>query len=230
MPVDYPYLAATVMGFMIVMAVYMVAPSLRRFMLAGGLALLPFSACAVFHEYSYWNAGRLGGLRWGVEDLLFTFSVGSLIAGLGMLIIRLRLPDRLNWRLSALKYCVTGLSGTALAFFFMRTGMDVMLATITTQLLMIALLSVRGRYPLWRPPATALLYTGYYAAMMLVFFFLFPSFAGHWNGAHLWPLTIIGLPLEEIVWVFTFAWSWILILMFCLDVQIKTQGDVCAAI
>lgn len=108
--------------------------------------------------------------------------------------------------------------------------MDVMLATITTQLLMIALLSVRGRYPLWRPPATALLYTGYYAAMMLVFFFLFPSFAGHWNGAHLWPLTIIGLPLEEIVWVFTFAWSWILILMFCLDVQIKTQGDVCAAI
>jgi hypothetical protein len=223
-----PYLASNVMGFMVVIAAYLFA-SQKRFMLAGGLGLVPFSICAVLHEQVYWSTRRLGGFSWGVEDLLFTFSAGSLVAGIGALVFRLQMPEQVNWRLSAKKFFFIGLSGAALALLFTMMGMDIMLATIVTQISLIMILTARSRYAVGCSLATAGIYAIYYIVMLYVFFLLFPQFEYDWKGVHLWPVKIIGIPLEEIVWVFTFTWSWILILLYGLNFKIKTQGVFCEA-
>lgn len=81
-----------------------------------------------------------------------------------------------------------------------------------------------------RLPLTSLTYTLYYMVMIEIFFFLFPGFAGDWNGGFLWSFNILQIPLEEIVWGFTFTWSWILTMMYCLEIGINQQGEICETI
>jgi hypothetical protein len=223
MPGGYPYLASTVIGFIVVVAGYLITAQKRTFMLAGGLALVPFSLCSVLHENVYWSTRRLGGLSWGIEDLLFTFSVGSLVALVGALIFQGGLTDKVNWPLFFKRYLLISLLGAGIALLLTIPGVDIMLATIVTQAVLIAALLAAGRYSFGLSLAVALIYTVYYIVMMKIFFFLFPGFAAGWNGTHLWPFKIGALPLEEIVWVFTFAWSWILILLFSLNLKNKDQ-------
>lgn len=194
-------------------------------MLIGGLALVPFSLCSVLHEDAYWSARRLGGLAWGIEDILFTFSVGSLIAGIGARVFQLPAMDHLDRQSFLKKYLFIGLTGMALAMLLTKAGMDIMLATITTQIAMIVVLTLKDASISGRSLTTALVYTCYYTLMIAVFFFLFPNFETYWRGTDLWPVKVAGIPLEEIVWVFTFSWSWILILLFCLGAEYQKRGD-----
>ena len=224
-PQNYPYLLSTLIGAAIVLTVYLLASKERRIMLIGGAALVPFSFCAILHETSYWNAGRLGGFSWGIEDVLFTLSVGSLTAAIGARVLRLDLPVRITWQSAAKKFILLCFSATFLVFILTLAGMDIMFATIATQIVIIPLLTAASHHGWWRPPLAALIYTLYYTVMLHIFFHLFAGFADHWNAPDLWPVRIFGLPLEEITWVFTFAWCWILMLAFCLDTKISVKEE-----
>ncbi len=131
---NYPYLLSTLIGAAIVVAVYLLVSKERRIMLIGGAALVPFSFCAILHETSYWNAGRLGGFSWGIEDALFTFSVGSLTAAIGARVLQLDLPVRIQWQSAAKKFILLCFSATILIIMLTLAGMDIMFATIIAQI------------------------------------------------------------------------------------------------
>ncbi|HQL00856.1 MAG TPA: hypothetical protein PK090_08785 [Smithellaceae bacterium] len=222
---NYPYLLSTLIGAAIVVAVYLLVSKERRIMLIGGAALVPFSFCAILHETSYWNAGRLGGFSWGIEDALFTFSVGSLTAAIGARVLQLDLPVRIQWQSAAKKFILLCFSATILIIMLTLAGMDIMFATIIAQIAVTALLTAANRHSWWRPSLASLIYTSYYTVMLYIFFHRVGGFADLWNGPHLWPARIFGLPLEEIIWVFTFAWCWVLMLAFCLDTKISVKEE-----
>ncbi|MEE4242752.1 MAG: lycopene cyclase domain-containing protein [Desulfopila sp.] len=215
------YLKATLAGFVIVLAVAFFFPGMRRLMLLGGVALVPSSPLAVLHQQSYWSAERLFGWSYGIEDILFCFSIGSLSVFCGYvfksspLILQYTVPGII--KKSSFLLMLLGLLYFS-AFLF---GFDIMEATIAVQItLALTLISLDGRHGK-TAMLGALLYTTYYAAFFILFSYFFPSFPDLWNGRDLWPLRLFSIPFEEIVWVFSFTYMWLNVIGFLFSPETK---------
>jgi len=113
--------------------------------------------------------------------------------------------------------------GGCLFGIFVNVGTKVMAANIYAQaaLAVILVLLRPGQFPL--AAAGTLIYSGYYFIVLLVTSLWLPGFFSTWNGSELWSLSLLGIPLEEILWVTTFSACWPLLISYVCDVRIQAR-------
>jgi len=221
---DYPYLGATLLTLLPVLAALVLAPRMRPGLLAAGaIETLHAPFCAMFQEV-YWTPRRLWDLPFGVEDVLICFALGGGV----WLAASLPFPGRISrpqgspgWPkrlLAALVLPVT----PAVALRLIGYGLmeSLILATLATAA---ALALLR---PGLRPLAGAalVLFVPVYAALLAVEVWLIPELAAIWTGPELWGTRLLQVPLDELAWAVSFAAGYPLVLGYVLDVRLQPRA------
>jgi hypothetical protein len=62
-------------------------------------------------------------------------------------------------------------------------------------------------------------FTVIYTAVLFTIFTLWPEFIGQWNTENLWGVSIMGIPLEEIVWAAAYGGVWPILMAYVFDLK-----------
>jgi hypothetical protein len=66
-------------------------------------------------------------------------------------------------------------------------------------------------------PAYAVLYV----VTLKIWYVLVPSFGAQWNAGALWGPTVLGIPLDEVVWAAAFGMAWPMFAAYLLDARLQ---------
>lgn len=223
---SYLYFLINIIGLFLVLLVILFFRRQRLWMFLSGISLIPASVLSFLHEGLYWRPLRLNHGVWGIEDVVFCFSVGSLAWLLGILPYRSKAVIDFHWRTFFLRLILFSLvwaGGTLMV----TPWLGIMPATICAQCAALVLL-LRVRPVLLKAAVWAGVgYSLYYMFILFVFSFLQPGFFSLWNGTHLWGYRIGGLPIEEFLWVLTAAACWSVFMMFAVNIRIYEEPRRC---
>ncbi|MFA5089360.1 MAG: carotenoid biosynthesis protein [Candidatus Omnitrophota bacterium] len=219
----HSYFFINVAGLIVVLAVYLFARNDRRGMFLSGLTLVPASLLSFLHEKSYWNPLRLNTGGWGIEDVMFCFSFGSLVWFLGIRPVCRVFNFTFSFRTFFTRWMIfSGLFIAAVRVFVVF--FSVMWATILAQCL--ALVVLLAFYPRFCRIALSagILYSLYYWAVLHGFSFFARGFFSLWNGVDLCGLSFAGLPVEEFFWVISASACWPVFMAYGQDGRVSSSG------
>lgn len=226
----HTYLLSNLLGLPAIAVAFLFSgPHRTSGLLAGALEVL-HSPPLIFFNGVYWSPERVGGLTWGLEDVLVCFSLGAGVWFAALAGCRRPFSYQLRYSEFALRAARIAVPTIALSFVVWSMGAGLM---ETLLLVMIAacagLLAIRPALARFAVCA-ALLYPPYYLAILYGTGWLAPDFFLIWNGTQLWNITVAGLPLEEIAFVIVFSFCYPLIIGYSLDVRFDPPaGDKPAA-
>ena len=217
---NHSYLAISFLGFGITLLFYRFSPGTRKMMALSGTAFIPFSLMSFLHEKTYWNPHRLNGMSWGVEDILFTFSVGSLVWFFAEKPFQLILSNDGSLKAFLSRLGAIGIPAVG-GTFILTQIIGAMTATILGHCAVLAYLLKKKPYLLLLALSAILCYPLYYFCVLNIFsFWLDPNFSSLWNGTDIWGMYFLGIPLEEYLWVTSFSASWALLIAHATDTRI----------
>jgi len=190
-----------------------------------GLLSIPstLSSCTFVPEY--WSPVRIAEFIIGPEDVLFSFATG----GIALLVAAWPFRDRISFTLAvkpvlrrfALYYAVGAALHAALVFVARMGPMEAALVTI----------ALIGAYTLMRRSELVLLaltgaicFTLLYAICMKTGLLVFPGFLSQWNHQSAWALSLLGVPLGEIVWGVFCGAAWPVIAASMLGIQVQPRN------
>lgn len=221
---QHPYLAVNLVGTAVaLLAVALAGRHRGTVLLAGAIETLHAPLTPLF-DGVYWSPQRLGGLAMGIEDVLVCFSLGAGAWFCAVLPWQHRLEVTLAWAPALRRLLWIALLPALPAAVLFAAGATVMeslmLATVVTAAALLA-----RRPALWRLPAAALaLYVPYYSAFLIASAALVPGFAAMWDGPELWGPRLLGVPVDELAWVASFALCFPLVIGTVLDARIAPRG------
>lgn len=191
-------------------------------MLISGLGLVAAFPLAAIYQDEYWSPVRLWGGRVGLEDIVFTFSLGSLVWLAAAWPFRGRLTFRVKAATFLRRYAASFAVGLAVMTVLWLIGLGAMPAGIIANVF-ITMVLLNVRRDLWRLSlSAALIVTPWYCGLLYVASFLLPTFFSMWNPDSLWGARIFGLPLEEVVWVATFSAAYSHVVAYAIDARLTS--------
>lgn len=174
-------------------------------MFVASLLVLPLALTEIFFVPDYWKPDAVVNAKLSIEDFIFTFAIGGIIAVLYELFlarkfVHKKLCDCFGGEFShAVTLMVSLIIVFILYFVFKLNFMYAVYFGIAFDLLIISL----TRKDLIKDMLmTSFLFGVLYFLFFVFFIRIFPGFIGHWNFEHLSGILILGVPLEEIVWAF----------------------------
>jgi hypothetical protein len=188
-------------------------------MVISGVLLVPLFPLAVIFNVNYWNPVRFGGGVFGVEDILFAFTAGSITWAIAILPLRRSFATQLRIIVIVKRTVLIHLVSAAVFFTLWTIGVHSLTSHIIQQLaLAIFLLLLRGK--LWPIGITGSLgcVIGY-GILISIFFLIWPEFSSQWNQTSAWTISLLGLPLGEIIWAASFGMGWPLCVAYVCDVS-----------
>lgn len=212
---SYPYLVSLIPTALFALLLCVRHPR-KKTILTSGLLLSVFSPIAYLHEHEYWNPQRLGGLPVGIEDLLFCFSIGSIIWYFtGTLLKADSSGCSIRWK-PFLAIC----TGGGIVFLLLGAhDQGIMTATVVSQTIVASGLLVIRPW-LWKPVFAATAgFSLYYCGLLYIFSLILPGFWSMWNGWGVWGVTLWGMPIEEVLWAASFSASWSLVMAYTFGVH-----------
>ncbi len=222
---DYPYLCWCLLLTAIFVLFFFLAKRFRKVMLWGGSASAMFSLSAVFFVPDYWNPVLVIQAPIGLEDMLFSFANGGIVAFISFSAFRDRI--RFNYSLSGLliKYLFCTNLGALLCYFFYRAGVPVMTCCLLAMPVVGVVLLVinRRHWPL--SLIGALGFTLLYMAVTGLLSLRFPTFYRQWTMENLLGLRFLGFPVEEYFWAFGFGAVFPLILASAMGITWVTRKE-----
>jgi len=225
--ISHPYLFATLPLLAAVILLPWLAPNrdYRRAAVFSGLACLPgFLAEITYTEY--WRPVLLGGMRCGVEDLLFSYSTGVLAwltaslwslegCAVGIRSYRIALLRSLPWVLA------TAAADVGLWF----AGLDRLTAGLLSSAGLLLFLLGR-RASLWRLALAGLVsFTLVYLLIVKLDFAVWPNFVSYWNADGLWGSLVFGIPRGEVAWAAVFGAVWPVVIASALDIRFDSRNS-----
>lgn len=198
---------------------------LCRLALYGGLACLPCSLLALT-DRGYWRPVRLGGGPIGVEDLVFTFTVGATVWLCAAWPYRrnLRMPSHVQASRVVGRLLLWTLPMEALLAALWLAGLDHVSAMLLASIPLLTVLLFRRRQ-LWILALTGLaFFVPVYCACVRLQFTIFPDYPLQWNKEGLWAVKFLGLPAGELAWAAAFAIVSPMLIASVFDVEIGQAG------
>jgi hypothetical protein len=196
--------------------IYFLKPSLRKEMITVSLCTMPAGLLEPVFIPAYWNPPSLFNLaathRLDVESLIFTFATGGIASVLYEVVLNVkhkRLSETETFR--ERRWLHFG-SLTSMFVIFpllvLFTSMNPIYA-LTISLCTAAIASNICRPDLMKHTWTggmlfAMLYFAFFAILTLIF----PDFNNAWNLRAISGILIVNVPLEEIMYAFTFGMFW----------------------
>ena len=205
----YPYLMLSLTMLGVFLAWLAFAPRrLRSTSLLGGALAAPFALTSPLFVPPYWNPSRVVVALTGVEDVLFTFAGAGLAWLASIWPVRHRVAFQPRGARVWCRYLAGAACGLAVGHSAWRLGAGHMTASAVAFGVLTALILWRRR-DIW--PLAVAGSPGYalaYGAVRKLWHLLVPSFGSQWNAAAMWGPTVVGLPLDEVVWAAAFGAAW----------------------
>lgn len=221
----YPYLMwSLALAALLAIAMTLCPIEHRRITLLNGALALPFALTACVGAPLYWSPQKMGFLRFGPEDVIYSFAAAGCAWLLAVWPLNERIainirPDRLAWR-----YILIVAAGTLCGL----GGLQLRIKPMSGFLLTLVLL---GTVLLWLRPRLWVLaaagsagFAAFHFACLRMAFFVTPSFAHSWNEANLWGPRLFGIPMDEIAWAVVFGAVWPMFAAFVLDAQLVSPA------
>ncbi len=199
------YLVSNLLGLPGVVLFVIWAGRYWKSVVAAGAIELLHSFPLFWFNGVYWTPHRLGGVAWGIEDILVCFSLGAGVWFFAILPVRARLAVRFKPKRFAIRLMAIAVPSTGFAILVWSLGAGVM------ETLLIVMTATGMALAAWRPQllclsaAAAGLYPAYYLMILYGTLVIVPDFFSMWDGSELWGIDVFGLPLEEIAFVLVYS-------------------------
>ena len=196
------------------LVIYLVKPLLRKEMFWVSLFTMPFGLTEPLFVPEYWSPPSLFNLAartgFDIESLIFCFAIGGISAVLYESIFKTKHKKMTKKEMNKHKFHKLAISSPIIAFLlleFLTNLNPIYTASIAMFIGGIATL-------LCRPDLKknifigGLVFTILYFVFFLMINLIFPDFINHWNLQALSGIIIAGIPLEEVIFAFTFGMMW----------------------
>jgi hypothetical protein len=216
----YGYLVSVLMLLVVLLLGIVACPGQRMGMLLSSCLGAPYALGALVFVPDYWRPVLVVPFPVGLQDLIFSFSVGGIAWLLAVWPQRNRLRLGPKTRVMLVRLAVCGLPCFLLTLALWRGGLPIMTNVVLT---MVAF----GIVLLWlRPRFLSLALTGALGFSLFYFLFAWVALAlwspGYWNIEKLWGYSLFHVPLEEIVWATAFGFVWPLFMAYVFDAELVT--------
>jgi hypothetical protein len=190
-----------------------------------GLACTPFSLAELVAR-GYWRPVLLGGMGYGVEDLIFCYTAGA-AAWLAAVywsretcVVELR-----NLRTAILRIMLWGIPAAAVGFGLGLAGMDHISSTLIPAAGCLLFLLSR-RASLWRLTLAGIVsFTPLYVLVVKLQFAVWPSYITYWNANGPWGTLALGIPRGELAWAAMLGAVWPVLIASALDVRFDGRSS-----
>ncbi len=217
----YPYLFMSLTLFVIFVLCYLAGGRQRLPMLLSAVLSAPFAFLSIHFVPAYWEPVRVVEFGTGIEDLLFSFANGGIVWFMVTLPVHKRISIDIRLKRVMWRYMVCSIGGLSLGFIpIIILGYDPMKVALAGIIIVGAVL-LWFRPELWIVSAVgAVGFGAFYTVICLVSFYLNPWFLHQWNPAALSGYTLMGVPIEEIVWSIAFGAVWSLVMAYSFETRI----------
>jgi hypothetical protein len=217
---EYKYFIANFLGLLPLLTALFIAKRLRHTAVICGLTLVLYSPpVSWLYEGVYWAPPRVFGGSWGLEDAIFCFHAGAMswLCAFAPWGSRFKFSPRVT--VAARRLLVISVFATAALLVFLATGFTVLSAFLTTQTIStVIILSIRPEYLRVAVPGT-ILFMVYYFLLLGLWKLLMPGFMDMWSGTELAGGKVLGIPVEEYLWVLSFSTGFPITMAFALDAR-----------
>jgi len=215
-PPLFEWLAFASVWLALWVTIYLVKPSLRKEMVVVSLSTMPAALTEPIFIPAYWNPPSLFNLasiiRLDIEAFIFTFATGGIASVLYEAILSIK-----HERLSEIEVHHERRwlhFGSLISMFIIFPLLVLFTSLNPIYALAISLFIAAVASNLCRPDLTKHTWTGgiLFAILYFVFFsvltFIFPDFINAWNLKAISGILIFNVPVEEIMYAFTFGMFW----------------------
>lgn len=218
---EYPYLCWCLLLYLIFFVAFTLARRFRKVMLLGGMASALYSLSAIFFVPDYWQPVLVIQAPIGLEDMLFSFANGGIVAFISLSAVRGRM--RFNYSPGGLliKYLLCTNLGALFCYFFYQAGVPVMTCCLMAMPVVGLTLLIKNRRHWPLSVMGALGFTLLYMAVTALLSLRFPSFYEQWTMENLLGVRFLGLPVEEYFWAFGFGAVFPLIMAYAMGITLE---------
>lgn len=216
----YPFLCMSVILMGVCVVCMMMSPSRRFPMLLSGSLCVPFCLYEVIFMPEYWTPVRMAMGFVGLEDIMFSFSTGSMAWFFATCCLRGRITLSIRpWRFSR-RFFGCSILGVGLSLILRSAGFRVMTATLLAVVVGFVALAWRYRRLQWISIPGALGFTLLHVIVFKAVLMVSPHFLLQWNLQELWGVSVLGLPVEEVLWAFCFGAVWPRFMAYVFDASL----------
>lgn len=214
------YLFMSLVVLVIFIIAYLLSPgNQRRPMMLSGLLSAPWSLTSILFVPDYWHPERVLTFLTGIEDIVFSFANGGIIWLLSIWVVRDAFLLNLRIETILKRYIICSIFGVVIGSVFKRGGLGVMTSAIIGTIALGCILLVVHRR-IWPITLIGMItFTAMYTVVFFITFAIWPEFIGQWNTGNLWGISVIGIPLEEIVWAAAFGGVWPTLMAYVFDIK-----------
>jgi hypothetical protein len=217
----YPYLCASLVLLVFFLIAFFTQSKQRRPMLLSALFSAPYAFLSIFFVPAYWNPVRVLHLSIGIEDILFSFSNGGIVWLLATWPLRDRLILDIQIKQVFKRYLIFTASGITFWLILILSGCDPMHGAFLGIVVIIVLL-LWLRIELWPLILVGMLSFGLlYFIFCSITFAMNPNFLMQWNVQSLSGNSLLGVPIEEIVWGMSFGALWPLLMGYSFNTRLS---------
>ncbi|MBN1270959.1 MAG: hypothetical protein JXB26_01705 [Candidatus Aminicenantes bacterium] len=189
----------------------------RILILAGSFLALPQSFYSFIVVPEYWNPKRIIGTRIGAEDFLFSFLAGGIAWTVFAGLLRRKIDLRFRPATALSRFFLSVLFAFFIGFPLSFLGLKKMEAIFLLMMLWaVFLLCFKMKFSLFYLRGVALFILVYVLWFKLTLVF-FPGFSSFWTSSNLWGITLLNIPLEEIIWAGLFSTVWPMTVVYILE-------------
>jgi hypothetical protein len=213
----YAYLLLSGSLFVVWLILYRARPDLRRQTLRISLGTMPLGLTEPLFVPAYWNPPTLFGLAhrtgFDLESLLFSFAIGGIVFAAYGTVFRTTPADSMTEERhdARHRYHLAAVVAAPVVFvlFLVVTGLNPIYAAAVA-LVAGFVATLYCRRDLWdKMLVSGVLFLGVYFVVFAAFNLAFPGYvAAVWNLAALSGVHLAGVPLEELMFAFTFGLYW----------------------
>jgi hypothetical protein len=215
---DYPYFLTSLGLLVISMAGFLILPMQRKSILVSGILSIPCSLTTFIYVPEYWNPVRLFSFSLGVEDILFSFSTG-MIAWTISLHFYQGGSDHIHWPAIVFRYLTVLGLGIAMIIVMHITDMMVMTQAFVGISITGGILSYHRLYLLPAAFWTGIVFGFFYTVFVAFALLTFPGLKNQWTHTNLCGISILDVPLEEIIWAFVFGTCWTITMAYIINAK-----------
>ncbi len=223
---SYPYLIGSLVLLITCLAGITLFSREKQKILISALLAAPAASVAVFFVPQYWEPIRITKFPVGIEDVIFSFATGGIVWMIVSLSVGRNFSYNMALGIAVKRYLTLAIIGGSLIYILERsTNWSVMFKALSGILFIGLLLMVRFRFKAWRIAAAgSLLFTLYYFIFTGITLKLFPNMILYWNKDFLWGISILQVPLEEIVWALAFGAVWPITMAYVFNLNLPERA------